>query len=878
MKPTGSQKVGGEAGYPPKIVIQQVLKMQNLVFFVLLFLVHVNIGLSQSTSAGSSITGVVQDPSSAVIQGAQVVLKRDSQIWSTTTDPTGSFRFEKLLAGDYELKVQLEGFKTMTSRVRIGSSATTPVKITLQISNLKQQITVSAEATQVGTNSAENQNAVSMSGGGLGDLPVFDQDYISTMSRFLDQGAVATGGVALVVDGVEANGPGVSPSAIQEVKINNDPYSAQYSRPGRGRIEITTKSGSPEYHGTFNFIFRDYHLNARDAFAATRPPEQRRIYEGSMSGPLGHSKTTSFLISLDRQELDQQSIVYAQGPSGPIQENVSSPQSRLFASGRIHHYFSDTNDLWIGYSYEDRSAQNQGVGGFVLPEAGSNSEFREDEITINHKAMITPKLLHQLRFLVGQYHAPVSSINPDPKIVVQGAFTGGGAQADQLRTEHHFDLTEVMSYQRGKHQVKFGVDIPDVSRRGFNDHTNFGGTFYFSSLQDYQNSRPYSFIYQSGNGRLMFVEKVLAGFVQDEIQIRPNFTVSAGLRYYWQNYFHDDPNNFAPRLSFAYAPGKSRRTVIRGGAGFFYDRTGPGPIADTLRYDGQRLLRYIITNPGYPDPFPPDGSVTSEPSGIVQLDPSLGIPYIIQFSGGVEQQIHKSTVSIMYIGSRGIGNFRSRDVNAPLPPNYDARPDSSLGQVRQMEAAGRQVSDALELSLRGNVTKYFSGMAQYTLNKAYNNTSGIGYFPSNMYDLSGEWSRADFDQRHRFNMLGTFTAGKLIKLGVGLSLASGAPYTVTTGLDDYHTGLGNARPPEVFRNSLQGSGSASLDLRWSHDFFLVKSKKEKGPQVTIALDAFNVTNRVNFINYVGTMTSPFFGQPVASLAARRLQLGLRFQF
>ena len=101
------------------------------------------------------------------------------------------------------------------------------------------------------------------------------------MSRFLDAGSIGTSGVTLVVDGVEATRAGVSASAIQEVKINQDPYSAEYPRPGRGRIEIITKPGSSEFHGTFNFLFRDYHLNARDPFALIRPPEQRRIYEGN---------------------------------------------------------------------------------------------------------------------------------------------------------------------------------------------------------------------------------------------------------------------------------------------------------------------------------------------------------------------------------------------------------------------------------------------------------------------------------------------------------------------------------------------------------------------------------------------------------------------
>jgi len=853
--------------------------MRQFLGLVFLLMACINVP-SQPLPLGFPVTGMIQDPTKAGIPGANVTLKPadGSAKQSRSADATGSFRFERVPPGNYEILAQHEGFKLAISRIKVGSRAPAPVTIVLQLAAISQEVTVSGEVTQVSIDPAENQSAVSITAQMLDNLPLFDQDYITTISRFLDQGDVATGGVTLVVDGVEANGTGVSPSAIQDVKIDKDPYSAQFSRPGHGRIEITTKPAASEYHGTFNFIFRDFHLNARDPFAVERPQEQRRIYEGFLTGPLGRSKRTAFLISVDRQEQDLQSIVFALGPAGTIQENVPTPQRRLFASGRIHHDFSQTHDVWIGYSYEDRSAQNQGVGGFVLPEAGTNTEFREDEITINHRAAITPHLVHQLRFLLGQYQAPVSSINSDPKIVVLDAFTGGGAQATQLRTEHHFDMTELLSYQHGKHLAKFGFDVPDWSRRGLEDYTNFGGTFSFSSLQDYENLRPFSLIQQGGDGRLIFVEKVLGGFVQDQVQLKPNLTVTAGLRYYWQNYFHDDSNNFAPRLSFAFAPGRGRKTVIRGGAGLFYDRTGPWPIADTLRYNGLLLHRYVLSNPGYPDPFPPGEPITTEPSSIVQLDPALGIPYTIQFSAGLERQLGKSTLSVMYAGSRGVGVFRSRDVNAPLSPLYGERPDPLLGQVRQMEAAGRLVRNALELSWRGNATRLFKGMAQYTLSKTYNNTNGIGYFPANMYDLSGEWGRADFDQRHRVNLLGTLTPGKSFNLGAGLSCASGAPYTVTTGQDNYHTGLGNARPPGVTRNSLEGAAYAVLDLRMSRDFFLVKSKKDKGPTAAVALDAFNIANRVNFKTYAGTLTSPLFGQPVASFPARRLQLGLRLRF
>ena len=112
------------------------------------------------------------------------------------------------------------------------------------------------------------------------------------------------------------------------------------------------------------------------------------------------------------------------------------------------------------------------------------------------------------------------------------------------------------------------------------------------------------------NGHVAFLEKVVGLFVQDKLRVSPKLSTTVGLRYDWQNYFHDD-NNFAARGSFAFAPVAGGRTVIRGGAGVFYDRSGPRPIQDILRYDGVRLLRYVVVDPGFPDPFPsgqPPGS------------------------------------------------------------------------------------------------------------------------------------------------------------------------------------------------------------------------------------------------------------------------------
>jgi len=136
------------------------------------------------------------------------------------------------------------------------------------------------------------------------------------------------------------------------------------------------------------------------------------------------------------------------------------------------------------------------------------------------------------------------------------------------------------------------------------------------------------------------------------------------------------------------------------------------------------------------------------------LDPRLRIPYTVQYSMGIERQVTaKSTFSATYIGSRGIDLFRSRDINAPPPPNFVARPNPNLGQERQIESEGYQKSNSLELTFRGRPSRFFAGQVQYTLGKTYNNTSGITYFPGNSYFAAADWARSDNDRRHKFDLL-----------------------------------------------------------------------------------------------------------------------------
>jgi outer membrane receptor protein involved in Fe transport len=836
------------------------------------------LGLSLATASPAQISGagvvagVLIDPSGAPVAEAEIRLISAHGEQSQLTSTAGEFQFDGSQPGDYRLQVAVEGFDRIDRRVRLGNRPVTGLRLRLSLEILRQELTVFGPVPQINTDIGGDLGAISVDQGLLSNLPILDLDYLKALSRFLDP--AGTGETSVVVDGMEARNVGVTPSAIQEIRINQNPYTAEYPRWSRRRIEVITKTAADRYHGTVNFLFRNHRLNAREAFAVERPTERRHIWEGSLFGPLGKSKKMSFLLSALRENDNLQAVVFAQLPEGMISGNVPTPQRNTFASVRISRQHSEKHALFWQVNFQDRWQNNLGVGGTVLPEAGVQTRLREDEFIFNHSLVITPSLLSQFRILVGRYWSPTNSNLREPRLVVSDSFTGGGAQADALRTEFHTSITWLLTQTAKGHTLKYGFNVPDWSRRGLSDRSNGLGTYFFGSLDDYVQNRPFSAIIQQGDPRTIFVEKNLGAFVQDEWRIRQNLSVSGGLRYDWQNYFHDR-NNFSPRLALAYGVGKARNLVLRAGAGFFYDRSGPAPIWDILRFDGFRLRRYVLNNPQTVPSLVP----ASFPTSVARLEQGVELPKTMQFSFGVERQLSKeTTLAVNYVGVRAADQLRSRDGNAPLPLDFGARPDPDLNVLRWIESASRMESNSLEVTVRGVLAPRVSGLAQYVFGKTLTDTGGVNWFPADSFHPQGEWGRADTDRRHQFNLLGSAALHRWVNLGVSVALQSGIPFNNTTGRDNNRDGLASDRPPGVSRNTGHGPDYASVDLRWFRKFELQPGLKEKSPTVTVSVDAFNAFNRVNFQNYLGAQSSPFFGRSVASQPARRMQLGLRFEF
>jgi hypothetical protein len=822
------------------------------------------------------------DPSEAVIVNAKVTLygKDRESPHPTTTGPTGEFRFTDVLPGKYHIEVEREGFTVSRSRIKIGTRSPAPLRIVLTVATLRQELTIKIPEGQLSAESSENADVMRLDRETLDSLPIEGNNVLAAVVDLLDPSVGLQ--PTVVVDGMVSSEIGVPASAIQEITVNDNPYSAEFSSPGQGRIQISTKTGSQQYHGSLKAEFRDFGI-AHNAFAPENLPERHQVLDGSLSGPLDQSGNTTFFVSASREENHLQSIVNAITPSGAVNEAFPDTQTSTYVSAAITRKRNNGGSVSLRYSFLDRSEDGVGVGGLILPEATLDKSLERHFIYLNHKIFITPRLFNEFTARIGTSDGRIESPLPAaPAIIVGGAFTGGSAPKELQQTENGLQLNDVISWSHGNHLIKAGMNVPAFARHALDQRTNFDGTFQFASLADYEQGTPLSFVQVSGNPRLVFWYEEIGGFIQDDIRVRPSFSVSLGMRYEWQNYV-SSYRNVAPRFAFAFAPGKEKKTVFRGGAGFFYLTTGPGAVADKLRLNGQLQHEIVITNPSYPDPLAGEPIGQILPSSITQFAPDLRLPYIVQYGFGIERQLQRSMFfTATYVGSTGVDLFRSRDINAPLPPFYDQRPDSAIATLRQIESAGRSESNALKVALRGQIRPYFNGMAQYVLSRSYNDTSGIDFFPANQYDLTGEWGRSDFDSLHYLSFFGELKAGKLFELGTKLKLRSGRPYTVTTGLDPYGTAFVNARPEGVARNSMDGPGFIGLDARVSRDFSLHRRKepheKKEGPSAMIALDAFNVLNHVNFGQPVGNIQSPFFGQPVEAFPARRLQISMALKF
>ena len=779
---------------------------------------------ASSSSTAGTLRGQVTDPSGAVVSNATVgILVAGKQTHTTTSDRSGNYQIGNLAPGKYTVTANAKGFSTFVQPdVVVSAGQTAPLNIALDIEVEKQNVDVEAEGPQLDVNPANNASAIVLSGKDLEALPDDPDELQSDLEALAGPSAGPNGG-QIYIDGF-TGGQLPPKSSIREIRINQNPFSAEYDKLGYGRIEIFTKPGTDKYHGQFSVEGNSSGLNTRNPFLgnAAQEPYDSVIYMGNIGGPI--NKKTSFFLNVQRRNIDEIAVVDA--PVLGLNESIANPRTRTNIGPRIDYQVSPTNTLTARYQYYRDTQQNAGVGALTLPEAGYDTASTEHTVQISDSQVLGSKAVNETRFQYLRDNSGQNPISLAASINVLGAFTRGGSSAGS-QTDHqdHFELQNNTSLSQGKHFLKFGVRLRDL-REVDTSGAGFNGGYTFSSYANYLAGIPSQYsIDATHSGVVPTVSANLFDaelYIQDDWKVRPTFTVSAGLRFETQNDIHDHAD-LAPRLGFSWGlggKGKSApKTVLRGGFGLFYNRVTQDLVLNAERLNGITQQQYILesnsTTPiSYPTQ-PPLSSLPATTQTIYQINPTLHAPYIIQSAVSLERQVTKiANVTVSYLNSRGLHQLLSLNINAPLPGTPYSPPSNvpnpAAGPIYQYGSEGVFWQNQLIANFNVRAGSKLSLFGYYSLNYANSdpigNVSGGSFttsFPSNQYNVAQDYGRASFATRNRVFTGGTLALPHAFRLSPFMIFSSGTPYNVTIGQDLSNDSLFNDRP--AFGTNLPGT-------------------------------------------------------------------------
>ncbi len=848
--------------------------------------------LFAQTTAGT-LRCQVNDPSGGVVTQATVLLTSETgQTQALQGNKDGVYEFKGLAPGKYGVKVIAKGFALYEQQgVEVSAGQVQKLAISLQLEEEIQKVTVSGEAPTVSVNPENNASSLVISGKELESLSDDPDELQSELEELAGPSAGPNGG-QIYIDGF-TGGQLPPKSSILEIRVNQNPFSAEYDKLGYGRIEITTKPGASQFHGQGFVSGNTVSFNTRNPFALEEPAYHSEFYNGSIGGPI--SKKASFFFSIFRRDLDDANVVsaYVLSPDLsqqlPYSQAVLNPHMRMNLGPRVDYQLSSKNVMTVRYQYWGNNDTDDGIGQFALPSQAYNANGSEHTIQVGDTQVISDRTVNQARFQYlhdSSYQAPVNLvingsnnlIGPPVgclllaqpcQIYVAGAFTGGGnTQGVQTDTEDHYEFQNYTSINLGKNFMRFGGRVRD------NDETisskqSFNGSFAFPSLTAYQITRQgvqagwtdaqirtagggaTLFSINRGNPSLSLNYADLGIYSEDDWRARPNMTVSMGLRFETQTGIHDHAD-LAPRLGFSWGLGKGRspKSVLRAGFGVFYDRISQTNLLMAQRLNGFNQQSYTCADPPFFPAAPSDNSALGEAgcqtgSNISPLDPNLRTPYTIQGGAGLEQQLSKNaTVSVTYLGSHGVHQILTRDIN-PLNDQSE-RPYSSYGNltsvanIYQLESAGIFNQNQLIANFNLRMGAKLNLFGFYTLGYA-NGTATTNMDP---YNIAEDYGRAAFDIRQRVFIGGTWTVPHGFAFSPMIVLNSGAPFNIFNPMIDlFGTASYNDRPALV---SPGAKGENIVATRWGN-FNTVPGPNDKliGPNFGTGPGQFTTNLRVS---------------------------------
>ncbi len=917
----------------------------------LLLLIAVSLLPAQSSNS-ADLQGTITDSAGGLIPDAALTVTNTETRVSRkgATNSVGHYRFPALPVGSYDLQVSKEGFAAVERKglvLQVGQLAT--IDVELAVASQVQHVVVEAaapivEAGQVAAGAVVDRKEID-------DLPINGRNFLDFSKTVAGVTAQQTSGEGsglsfngqrgrsnnLSIDGVENNGElngntrlTMSQDAVQEFQVVTNMFAPEFGNAGGGLVNVVSRSGTNDFHGNVFYLMRNEALDGRNDFATDpKRPRFRRHNEGAtLGGPLIKNKTFFFAaVEYIRRDESGQTTISPNAvaqinaalalhpiPNGGVKSISTGTfpigQITTLASIKVDHSFNQNNNVTFRYIFpQDRQTNTNSTGGTTDLSGGGGQKTRDQSFVGTWTHVFSPTLLSESRFQYAPRDLIQTANDPiGPAISISGvASFGRNTSYPVLLNETHYEFSQSLSKQSGRHSWKFGGDINFI--RAYTSYPNtFGGSFSFASLAAFVAGQPQSFTQGFGNPAIHLPENLLGFYAQDTFRLNQKVTLVYGLRYDYdmqpqhvprnrnnpieaplQDSINRYPKQIAPRIGATWNPDGKGKTVIRAGYGLYYDKIFLLVARNSLisrntasfNTPAQAQAQWPLGAFPPSDSFPV-GLTIPKPS-LNTVDTNLTMPYAQNTSFGVEREIARNwAVGAEYIYVHGVhllrsfnlnlgqpvvltaDNARALGVTAPTPQqlgrNYygaAVRPNANFTNIQYETCGGNSAYNGLQLSLQKRFSYGFEMRMNYTFAKAIDDTSDFtqAQQPQDPVNPRGERSLSLEDQRHRFTLTGVWDlpySGKTLHwmlggwvLSTNWNYRSGTPRNITIGSDVNADGNSNDRP-------FNGAYVFGRNTVTGPESFTVDARVAKRFRIheriglRILGEAFNIENRVNY--------------------------------
>jgi hypothetical protein len=782
------------------------------------------------------VTGRVVDASGSGVPEATVSATGAARA-EARCDRAGRFRLS-LPAGTYVLLVEKAGFVPQVLEVFEARADLPEMLLRLELAR-SEDLTVQ-ERTGLALGASDNATGVVLKDSLLEALPD-DPDELAAALQALAGPAAGPNGGQLFVDGF-TGGRIPNKNAIREIRLNANPFSAEYDRIGFGRIEIFTRPGTERWRGELGARFNDARLNTRNPFAPNRAPYQRLEGNLELSGPLARDKATLY-IEAEHRRSDENDTVNAlvldeQLASMPFARTFTRPGRRTSFSPRVDWQMTRRHSLSLRYSESHNTRAGNGVGGFNLPTRAFETDNTERALQATETALFAG-FVHELRLRYTWSSRTQSADLRAPALLVAEAFASGGAPIGQARAlQRRLELADVLSLQRGRHALRAGLRLRRnaLSETSFN---NFAGVVTFaggngplldpndapvlapngrpvrvrlSSLERYRRTLalqarglspariralgggPTQLLIAGGNPDSTATQWDGALFLQDDFTVSPRLALGLGLRAEAQTGVAGGLD-LAPRASLAWtarqaADGRTPVTVLRAGLGRFYERVSEDLSLDVDGYRPGGRVQYLVTDPAVLDLVRVDANGVSALPSLATLDvfalprntrvlaDDLRAPSAWQSSISIEQRLFGR----LTVSSALVYTRGQHQLRSRVLPVSETGAAGGAA-VFAYESTGRARQVQLVTGLASTPHRRYSFFARYFVGWTRNDTDGPGSFPARSTELAAEYGRASSDTRHRLVLGGSVETLWGLRINPFLLVSSGRPFNITVGRD-----------------------------------------------------------------------------------------------